>query len=130
MSDDLDIKEYKEIKSECENKVNRLEAELTEANGRPNNSQTVSKLMDAPSLVLSPLDILYQEGVIRTKREIISLIFPEKIYFDGNECRTFRVNDVGFIIKNIVRSFSVSSCCKLSTNIDFTIRERYFFQYL
>ena len=93
LSDGLDPKEYKEIKSDCENKVNRLEAELTEANGRPNNSRTVSKLLDAASLVLSRLDILYQEGDIRTKREIISSIFPEKICFDGNECRTFRVNE-------------------------------------
>lgn len=47
MSNDLDPIEYKEIKSECENKANRLEAELTVANGTPNNSRTVSKLMDA-----------------------------------------------------------------------------------
>lgn len=112
LSDDLDPKEYKEIKSECENMVNRLEAELTEANGKPNNSRTVSKMLDAASLVLSRLDILYQEGDIRTKREIISSIFPEKICFDGNECRTFRVNEAARFMFMIIASYRIKKTGK------------------
>jgi len=67
--------------------------EFIEVNRRPNNSRIISKLLDAVSLVFLRMYTRYKEGDIRTKREIISLIFPEKICFDGNECRTFRVNE-------------------------------------
>lgn len=93
LSDAIDSKEYKEIKSECENKIIRLEAELTDKSDQQNNSRTISKLLDSAVHALSRLDTLYKEGDIRKKREIISSIFPEKICFDGNECRTFRVNE-------------------------------------
>ncbi|WP_081621332.1 recombinase family protein [Flavobacterium rivuli] len=93
LSETIEGREYKEIKTECENKINRLEAELSEASGRQNNSRTISNLLNVAVNVLSRLDLIYKEGDIRKKREIISSIFPEKICFDGTEYRTFRVNE-------------------------------------
>ncbi|MUV05395.1 recombinase family protein [Flavobacterium rakeshii] len=129
LSDAIDSKEYKEIKSECENKIIRLEAELTDKSDQQNNSRTISKLLDSAVHALSRLHTLYKEGDIRKKREIISSIFPEKICFDGNECRTFRVNEAArfmFLINSNLQNkkdqkrddFSLLSGLVASTGIE------------
>lgn len=129
LSDAIDGKEYKEIKSECENKIVRLEAELTDTTGQENNSRTISKLLDSAVHALSRLDVLYKEGDIRKKREIISSIFPEKICFDGTQYRTFRVNEAArfmFLINSELQNkkdrkrgdFSLLSGLVASTRIE------------
>ena len=43
-------------------------------------------------------DLLYKNGEIGLKREIIGSIFPEKLSFDGEQHRTTRVNEVVSLI--------------------------------
>jgi len=44
--------------------------------------------------VLNNFDRLYKQSDIYGKQRLISSIFPENIEFDGNQCRTTRINDV------------------------------------
>ena len=43
---------------------------------------------------LNNLESFYINGGVKEKQAIISSIFPEKIYFFKNKCRTQRINDV------------------------------------
>lgn len=40
------------------------------------------------------LSKFYKTSPIKSKQTVISSIFPEKLYFDGEKCRTQRVNEV------------------------------------
>lgn len=42
---------------------------------------------------LCRLDILYEQGKIKQKRQIVGSIFPEKLIFDGFQYRTPRLNE-------------------------------------
>lgn len=50
---------------------------------------------------ITNLGKLYKEGGIKTKRDIIGSIFPEKLEFDGNEYRTARMNVIAYRIFQI-----------------------------
>jgi hypothetical protein len=45
--------------------------------------------------------MLYQDGDLKTKRKIISSIFPEKLVYNGNNYRTTRVNEAVELIYNV-----------------------------
>jgi site-specific DNA recombinase len=84
LSGDLDGADYKAIKIECEDQITTLENKLTNAIN-----------------VLLNLHLLYKNGTVAIKREIIGSIFPEKLSFDGTQHRTARVNEIASIINLI-----------------------------
>ncbi len=56
--------------------------------------------------MLSNLEKTFNQAAPRQKREIISSIFPEKLVFDGNKCRTPRLNEVLYRILLIDNNIS------------------------
>jgi DNA invertase Pin-like site-specific DNA recombinase len=58
--------------------------------------------------MLSNLEKTFNQAAPRQKREIISSIFPEKLVFDGNKCRTPRLNEVLYRILLIDNNISES----------------------
>ncbi len=100
LSEDIDSIDYRTIKSECENKLVRLEAKLADTT---ENTTTISidKLIDKAVSTLSHLDIIYSETNVTRKREIISSIYPEKLSFDGMQYRTPRINEAVRLIYHI-----------------------------
>ena len=101
LSEDIDPAVYRTIKTECEDKLMRLEAKLAETATSTTTTCSVDKLIDKAVATLSHLDVLYTEATVTKKREIISSIFPEKLCFDGIEYRTFRVNEAARLIYQI-----------------------------
>lgn len=101
LSEDIDPTDYRTIKAECEDKLVRLESKLAETAATTVTTASVDKLIDKAVSTLSQLDVLYTEATVTRKREIISSIFPEKLCFDGNEYRTFRVNEAARLIYQI-----------------------------
>lgn len=97
---DLDGNEYREIKRECETEITTLETKLFDASNPKINIE--HQLKDAVE-VISKLDLLYQKGKVNIKREIIGSIFPEKLWFDGQEHRTTRTNNIVDVIYFISR---------------------------
>jgi site-specific DNA recombinase len=87
---DLDPDDYRKIKIETEERINRLEAKLTTGN---NSITSVEPLLNKVISHISQLATLYDEGTTERKRKIIGSIFPEKLTYDGIECRTTRINE-------------------------------------
>ena len=44
--------------------------------------------------MLTNLKEHYKGSSVKQKQKLLSSIFPEKLYFEGEECRTARINDV------------------------------------
>jgi site-specific DNA recombinase len=61
---------------------------------------------------------LYQDGDLKTKRRIISSIFPEKLVFNGNNYRTARVNEAVELIYNVGHGFSENKNGQTDKNFD------------
>ncbi|WP_205513033.1 hypothetical protein [Longitalea arenae] len=64
----LDPDDFRELKAECTTKINELEAKLTGLSQKGNN---IDGLLNKAISNLSALDILYEEGTITEKRQII-----------------------------------------------------------
>ena len=90
LAGDIESDDYRLIKSETEEKINRWEAQLAASVTDTTNTKP---LWDKAISNISQLDILYAEGTVIQKRKIISSMFPEKLTFDGFQHRTIRVND-------------------------------------
>lgn len=95
---DLDGTEYKEIKSECESKINALEIKLSEfANKHVSIEDDLNKAVNA----LNTLNGLSSIEGGKLTRELIGSIYPEKFTFENLKDRTARINEVAFIIYQV-----------------------------
>jgi site-specific DNA recombinase len=94
-SKQLDPSDFREMKTEYTNKLEKLEAKLGTHNDEP---LSIEPLLNKGIDNLLKLDYIYETGDIEKKREVISSMFPEKMTFDGTSLRTPRVNEtVNFI---------------------------------
>ncbi len=84
LSGDIDVEDYSTIKSESEEKIQRLEAKLTVS---IIETTEIESLLNKASNISQP-DILYMNGSITRKRKIIGSMFPEKLKFDGFQHQT------------------------------------------
>ncbi len=103
LSDGIDAIEYKEIKMECEKKLAKLEANLSDTASSINSRSQVDKLINNALKALSQIDVMFEDADVVKRREIVSSIFQEKICFDGMQYRTLSVNPVAeaiFLINN------------------------------
>lgn len=100
LAGDLDPADYRIIKAECKDKINRLEAKLAEAT-HTFTTVSIDKIIEKAVSSLSQLDILYTKANVTGKRQIISSIYPEKLCFDGLQYRTSRINDAVNLIYQI-----------------------------
>ena len=90
LAGDIEADDYRIIKSESEEKINRLEAKLTAS---ITDTTNIGPLLEKAITNISQLDILYKNGSIVQKRKIIGSMFPENLTFDGFQYRTTRVNE-------------------------------------
>ena len=67
---------------------------------------------------LSSLDELYEKADNKYKREIIGLIYPEKLVFDGFNYRTARLNEAVELIHKLVEGFSENENGQTESNFD------------
>ena len=68
--------------------------------------------------MLSNLKNHYLSSDVGAKQELISSIFPEKIFFDGIKCRTQRINDVFRLILQIDKGLHKEKSGQISKNIE------------
>ena len=101
LSEIIDDEEYLEIKKECREKIEKLEAQFKE---EPEAKVNIPKLLEQALETLTNIWKLYSEGGIAVKRAIIGSIFPEKLEFDGKEYRTARMNSIAHYIFQIKSS--------------------------
>ena len=104
LAGDIEADDYRTIKSESEEKINRLEVQLTAS---VMDTTNLEPLWDKAISNLSQLDILYTQGTVIQKRKIISSMFPENLTFDGFQYRTNRINEAINLIYLIDRKLEV-----------------------
>ena len=81
--------EYKEMKYEIEEKLDRLNAEESKyRNGIENHNDIIDNSLD----IVQNLDKYYTLKGTVVKQRIVSSIFPEKLIFDNKSYRTPRIN--------------------------------------
>jgi site-specific DNA recombinase len=107
----LDHEDFRELKLDCTNQITKLEAKLS---GSSVAEKSIDGLIEQAVCSLDRLDVLYQDGTVLQKREIISSIFPEKLTFDGFQYRTFRINEVVRLIYTLGKGFKESKNQKSS----------------
>ena len=90
LAGDIEADDYRTIKSESEEKINRLEVQLTAS---VTDSTNIEPLWDKAISSLSQIGILYKAGTITQERKIINSMFPENLIFDGFQYRTNRINE-------------------------------------
>ncbi len=85
----LDAIEYSELREKVELK---LRSSIEELKNLKSQNSTFNKFLKRTLTVLPNISKWYANSGIQEKRNIISSIFPEKIVFDGKECRTQSIN--------------------------------------
>lgn len=103
MNEVIDAADYRIIKLDCESKIKALESQLGDI---PKNAVTGEDVINVAVTALSQIEILYQTDNMERKRMVVGSLFPEKLWFDGVEHRTARMNDgarVMFQINNELR---------------------------
>lgn len=99
----MDPEDFREVKTECQNKINVLEAKLT--NHNPETKDLISRVKTAIT-TLCKLDLIYDNGTSEERRQIISSIYPEKMSFDGKAFRTTRLNSIVQLIYRLDKGSS------------------------
>ncbi|MGS2737999.1 hypothetical protein [Sinomicrobium sp. M5D2P17] len=91
LAENLDDEDYLKTKKECKAQIEKLEEQLSKR-GLETQDTNINELLDKALKGAGNIAKLYGEGGIRTRRGIISSIFPEKLEFDGTNYRTIRMN--------------------------------------
>lgn len=94
----LEPEDYAIMKKECDEKLKRLEAALTEMKIQKSNTASVDNMVLKAVKALSRLESLYEDGNAIMKRTILGSIYREKLQFDGKTYRTARINEVAKLI--------------------------------
>ena len=116
---DIDAKDYRTIKSNIEESINRIEIKLSELNGSLRGEVEVESLLNQAVASLSNLDQIYLKSDSLGKREIIGSIFPEKLVYDGIGYRTGKINEAAALIYQINNELGNK---KNRTKSDFTLK--------
>jgi site-specific DNA recombinase len=95
---DLDGVEYREIKSECETKINALEAKISEFSV---SNHSIEDDLKRAIMTLSSINGLVSLEDGKLNRELIGSMYPEKFTFEKLIDRTARVNEVAEVMYQI-----------------------------
>ena len=88
---EIEAKEYSEIKSRYEQTINGLMRQVANISLVDADYQ---EYLDFGFHVLSNLDKYYEESDVLAKQQMIGLIYPEKLIFENNQCRTNKQREV------------------------------------
>lgn len=98
LSEKIDGSDYKEMKTQCDENIRRLESDLLEISIVNKQIANIHTIVDQVVSSLLQLEILYREATITDKQLIIGSIFQKKIVFSENEGRTAELNQAAEII--------------------------------
>ena len=102
-SKQIDPADFREMKIEYSNKLDKLEAKLSAGN---HDQIDIKDLLNKGISNLLKLEYIYETSDTEKKREIISSMYPEKMTFDGFSFRTNRINEVARMIYSLDEGLS------------------------
>jgi site-specific DNA recombinase len=95
LSGQIDPADYRAMKSEYEERLNKLQVKLTALGTQ---TETFDTLLNVGLDNLFRLNEIYHDGTIIEKRQVIGSVYPEKLTFDGDQLRTTRINEAVRVI--------------------------------
>lgn len=98
LSDEIDLEDYKLMKSECDNRVIRLEAELDKLKHINEEKTDLGALVDGALFRLKMLFKLYINANMEEKRFIIGSTFNKQWSISEKNCRTAFMNSAVLLI--------------------------------
>jgi site-specific DNA recombinase len=90
LSDQIDAADYRAMKAEYEERLNKQQAKLNVMENQPDNFDAILKKGLESLFHLSEI---YENGTSEEKRKVIGSVYPEKLTFDGDQLRTTRINE-------------------------------------
>jgi site-specific DNA recombinase len=102
LSDQIDPADYRTMKSEYDERLNRLRVKLDATATQTDDFDTMLKQGLGNLFRLSEI---YENGSIIEKRRVIGSVYPEKLTFDGDQLRTTRVNEAVRLIYTLDKGF-------------------------
>ncbi len=91
---DIDRLDYKKIKEQGEEKLRRLEADMSDAMEQQKKKVNIDALLDSTVNTITRLGDIYNQASVEKKKEMVGSIYAEKLCFDGNKYRTTNMNEV------------------------------------
>ncbi|MFN0290161.1 recombinase family protein [Pedobacter helvus] len=101
LKETLTESEFKSLKTECEARVLRLEADLKDIEEMASHGVDIAKMANGLTSNLQDVHNLYINSSIEGKRHIVNTIFKQKWLFDGTEHRTGELNQAASLIYQI-----------------------------
>ncbi|MBB5441330.1 hypothetical protein HDC92_005038 [Pedobacter sp. AK017] len=110
----IDANDYRQMKRECDEKLNRLEADL-----RRTDIETfgVKKIFENLVNTLVEIDLFFKDAEVERQRGIVATIYPHKFELQNSECRTPLTNSGAAFIYNLN---GILGQKKNGTELDFT----------
>jgi hypothetical protein len=105
LAEDIEPADFRAIKTECDDKIARLEARIS-ALSQEFNSLELKQLLVKATTAVSNLHQLYHDGDVFYKRQMISALYPQNLEYDGYGFRTAHLNEVIAAIFSLDVSFS------------------------
>jgi site-specific DNA recombinase len=81
LSEAIDVNDYKLMKSECEEKISRVEAKLMDLTQQMDSDIDIEKIVNEAVENLEMLLYLYKNANVKDKQLIIGSIFPKNGFF-------------------------------------------------
>jgi len=101
LADAITTNEYKELKSDAEEAIKKLEAKVADLNTKLEMDFNILSILDTALTNLKNLVNLYQKADVEGRQYIIGSMFKEKFVFDGEIYRTAKLNLVFRLIYQI-----------------------------
>ena len=110
----IDENDFRKMKENHQNAINILKHKLF---GLEQKEKNISSTLKTAIQNMDKLYKTYLEGTIHKKRQIINIIFPDKLCFDEKQSRTGRINEAVMLIHKLSKDFDKSKSQKASKNL-------------
>ena len=102
---EISSEDYKSMKARYTANINELKTKIEQLNS---NKGDIEKHVNSGLNILQNLRNTYEKATTELKQKILGSIFPEKLSFDGKNCRTPKINSAILLILSISNGFGTN----------------------
>lgn len=93
LNNDIDSSDFRLIKDQCNEKINRLEAQLNHLTAENAVILDIKPIAQQAIEGLRQLDKFYENAGLEGKRYLVGMLYPEKLTYSEGGCRTTKMNE-------------------------------------
>lgn len=109
---DIEKDSYQRMKPKFKETIDEINFKLHEVEGADTNHM---KYVKSSFNLLQNLNLYYEHAPVEDKQKIIGSIFPEKIIYENEQCRTAQENPVIVALRGFKRDFKKKRVAKKAT---------------